>query len=1206
MADFNSMQANLGLIPGAGPTMQVKSPAQAAAELSQQASMQLQQAQQTMSIGRPTASMFTFGQQYQQQFQAAQAQSSYGPYAANMLGSFSQPSALPSPLMMTPAHTGVFRPPMPYGSGAGGSPMSPMAVMPMMQTPFTPQLPTPSFRTPWEQEVQQRELRSDQLYSVASQMPRFGGMAAGYGLGAMAGAAVGGRFGGAAGRGAGAVLGGVASHLSGFAGGMGQMAMWPMRPGLEAHSMGLSAQRMSQDWVVGGPNLHELGRGLSRDASMSLGKSIQDLSENRGFKQETRGMFNRQDLSNILEQSGKSGLMDFDQGVGQIQDRLRQVSRTVSRFMELTNDPDVTSVIKRMGQMRTFGLSVPEIEQAASSMRTFSRAAGTTIGGLWQQGLPGAMTYQGLGLSGGAGMQYGMYSAAMARQSVASGTYSESQLAMLGGVQGVAQRNMQAQGAMMSMPMFGASVGTYGQGGWGMNGASLSSVAQGGPQNMVLGAVGNMNAALQSGGMGALAMMPLQQRQIADQAARTMSPYEQTAMRFNMASETGKFLGLSGAGGFAAGARMLYGDEVAEQMLLEASNPQYWKSQKRMIQQERDTLARQQRQEIQDAAPMLGGLFREISTTAGMGIDKFFDPASRAGSAMGRSWRDAITRPLQELADREAGVVTFDKIDPELAADLSTKEGRKAFASRQKLKAKYGKGVKASGDIQMSGQQALESFTRTGMGDEAGDLAGFALGAIPWAFGIGAGMIDAGLGMGGFDTQGMAKEGLGNIYLAYANKTGGHHKTAMQAIQARDQRMNALFEGAAGRRTYGKEAGGVYAGLEKSLGLAEGEGRWAIAAGGRSIARKAGFAGQGIGGGFLSEESIQQSMAAGIAMRTGKSQDQVLTALQAMPEDQYNALAQTGLGHAGKVGTDAEKAVIQATQERARGNVMRGSLAQTREEMESLRKRMDTRTESWGLTQDASKELNVLIGKYSTTQSAAIMVNIAGKGKGSTKKWEAVLIEEIKRNNPGISNGDAADLASKTIEDVGMGGASESLQRQMGDLANAGDRGVREFRSQISEVTAVQESEYTSSAISAIGREVKSTMGTTEQLLGMSAGDLTTLGKGKNKGIASLISKYQKSTGAQAESLKEQIMSQLVTMGEEVGSSQSTTIATGSQAEKLNASEASLSETAEKMAKAFENFNEETTSKFAAAVGIFHEEMVEKRRQKGLGAIEDL
>ena len=1200
MADFNSMQANLGLIPGSGPTTQVKSPAQAAAELSQQASMQIQQAQQTMQIARPTSSMFTFGQQYQQQFQAAQAQSSYGPYAASMLGSFTQPSALPSPLMMTPAHTGVFRPPMPYGSGAGGSPMSPMPVMPMFQTPFTPQLPTPNFRTPWEQEVQQRELRADQLYSMTSQAPRFGGMAAGYGMGAMAGAAVGGRF-GAVGRGVGAVLGGVGAHMSGFAGGMGQMAMWPMRPGLEAHSMGLAAQRMSQDWVVGGPNLHELGRGLSRDASMSMGRSIQNLAENRGFKQETRGMFNRHDLTNILEQSGKSGLMDFDQSVGQIQDRLRQVSRTVSRFMELTNDPDVTSVIKRMGQMRTFGMSLPEIEQAASSMRTFSRAAGTTVGGLWQQGLPGAMTYQALGLSGGAGMQYGMYSAAMARQSVASGTYNEAQLAMLGGVQGVAQRNMQAQGAMMSMPLFGASVGTYGQGGWGLNGASLAGVSRGGPQGMVLGAVGNMNAAVQAGGIGALAMMPLQQRQIQDQAARTMSPYEQTAMRFNMASQTGKFLGLSGAGGFAAGARLLYGDEVAEQMLLEASNPQYWKSQKRMIQQERDTLARQQRQEIQDAAPgFMVQAGRDMATAASITAQKALGPVSDLTGIVKRGWRDAITRPLQEIADREAGVVTFDKLDPGMSADMSTKEGRKAFKARQAYAAKYGQKTKLSGDIQMSGQQALESAWRTGMGDESGNWTGVAIGALPWALGGIGGGIDAGLAMAGVDTGGLMKEGLGNAFLAFANSAGGHHKSALLAVQERDRRMSSLFEGSANRRTYGKEASSTYSGLEKALGLKAGEGRWAVSAGSQAIARKADSAGSGLVQGYLSEESIQQSMASGIALRTGVAQDKVLAALQSMPEDQYKAVMETGLGNAGAVGTDTAKATILATQERARGNTMRGSLMQSRESMEAIRSQMDKRTKSWGLTKGSSDELNKLLAKYDPTQVAAIMANLSGNTKRSAA-WETALVEDIKKNNKGISDEAAADMASKMMADVGTGGVSDTLRKQMGAVISVGGRGIQELREQIGDIGTVQTNEMAVRAMSSIGKEVGASFGSTQQILGMAAGDIKKLGKNaKFSGLAGALQQYQKSTGDRS-GLAQQVMEQLVTLGEETGDSQSTVVATGDKAKQLNVAEATLADTAETMKEAFKYFNAETTKTFQTTVNLFHEAVSIDARNKGLG-----
>jgi hypothetical protein len=1209
MADnsgYNSMQANLGLIPGAGPQVQVKSPAQAAAELSQQASMQMQQAQQMMPVVRSNTASFSFGQQYQQQFQAAQAQSSMNPYAAGMFGSFTQPSALPSPLMMTPASTGNFRPPMPFGSGAGGSPMSPMAVMPMFQTPFTPQLPTPSFRTPWEQEIQQRELRADQLYSMTSQAPRFGGMAAGYGIGAMAGAAAGSRF-GAVGRGAGAVLGGLLAHYSGFSEGMGAAGMMPFRPGREGHEMGLSAQRMSQDWVVGGPNLHELGRGLSRGSSMALGTGIQRMAESQSFKAETGGMFNRHDLMQIMQKSGQAGMMDMDQGVGRIQQQLRDVSRTVRRFMELTNDPDVTSVIKQMGQMHSLGMSVPEIEKAASSMRAYSRAAGTTVGGLYQQGLPGAMTYQGLGLSGGAGLQYGMYSAAAARQAVASGTFSNAELSMFGGVQGVAQRNMQAQGAFMSMPMFGASISSYGAGGWGMNAGSLARMGGGGagPQGMVMGAVSNMNAALGAGGIGALAMMPLQQKQIMDQAARTMTPYEQTAMRFSMASDTGKFLGLKGAGGFAAGARMLYGDEVASQMMTEAANPAYWRAQKAIIQRERDDIARSQRQDIMDATP---GAFSKMAMATGVAVrdaaSPIINPITGAVEAMGRGWKSAVTNPLQEFSDMASGITTYDQTDAILGADRSTKAGRKSFRARQAFRAKHGKATSSAGGLGMTGRQGYDAFMRTAYGDESmgGGLSGLGLDAASTLAGFlvpALGMADMALSFAGVDTGEAVRAGLGSAYLAYAGMAGGEHKTAIQAVQDRDRRLAGTFRGAASRTM--QSSTDVYAGLEKSLGLKGGQGLDSMISAGRALARAA----EGKSGildattGRISDETIRSSLAAGIANATGKSQAAVEASLQGMSEEQLRGLTETTLAAGQRLTTAEGRNVFRLSEERAAGGVGRSTMVAVRDQIAGIKNQMGDIEKGWGIgAGDTRDELRKLVANRSP---AEIMAAISGKTKKGNAAWEARIREETQAElGPKATKAQVDAVVAQRIDDMGNLDMSKDLQTKVSRMVERGDAGLAELTDYINNVGALQGAEYASSAFSGMSKATGLKIESEADLRALSAGDIQKLGKdSRYANLAGMLSKRKKATGGAAEQLQTDIYEELANIGSSL-SSESNVSATGEKARGLTTSEKKLSEVADQMSASFKYFTEDAAKNFRDGAVAFNEAMRTGQLKSGI------
>lgn len=610
MADsnYNSMQMNMGLWPGGSPVPSIRtpSPSETALNLSNQASQQLSVATQMHTLGSPAAQAAGFGQQFQAQLSQIQQSQSMNPYVASMLQKSLQqggaPAMLPSPMMMTPPESGIFRPPT---APAAFAPMAPMPTMPQFTTPFTPQMPQPQFRTAWEQESIQREQRGDQLYSNIMQAPRVAGTAVGLGVGALMGAGMGSRF-GPAGAVAGAVGGALLAGASGAAQGMGSMAMAPAQPFMAARQMGASAQRMSQNWVMSGPDLHPMGRGLSQQGGQELGRGIQQMAGSQEFKAQTGGMFNRGDLMRMTSMAGDTGLMDMEQSVPQIKAQLRRVSRTVSAFMQLTNDPDVTSVIRQMSQLRGMGMSMPEIESSAYQMKAYARAAGTSIGGIQAQGgLPGAATFQQAGLSPAAGFGYGMHAMSSARQAVASGTFSPMQLALQGGVHGVAQRNMQAQAAYMGTPLFAASVGSFQGGNWQMDPNKLSGQYSqgGGAQGMAMGAIRNLGQAVQEGGIGALANFGLMQKEISSTAAQVMTPGEMNLMRFRGAMNTGKMLGMKGADALSLGAQAMYGPDIARQMMLEASNPDYWKAQQQQADRGLQELGGQQYADIKARAP---------------------------------------------------------------------------------------------------------------------------------------------------------------------------------------------------------------------------------------------------------------------------------------------------------------------------------------------------------------------------------------------------------------------------------------------------------------------------------------------------------------------------------------------------------------------------------------------------------------------------
>lgn len=752
--DFNSMQANVGLIynPGTPEQIRTPSPAETSLMLTEQATQRMVQSSQmmqsTMGFTSPAAAAAMYGHQYRQQFQGIQAQQSINPYTAQAM-SGNLPGApqygqgmLPSPLTMTPPSTGVFRPPAMLPNIA---PIPPMYVPRGIPTPFQPQMPSPMFQTPYEQQMRARDIEADQRFAMMSQAPGFLGQAGAYGLGAGMGARFGARF-GPMGALAGAAGGAAFAGLSGLAQGMGNVFQMPFGPAIERRQMGAALQNMSQNWVVSGPQLHPLGRGLNRQAGIQLAGGIQDLAEEGQFQQQTGGMFNREDLMRITRLAGNAGLMDMAQNTSQIKQQLRQVAQTVRDFMQLTNDPDVTSVIRQMGQLRQFGLNPQEMTQAAQNMRMFSQAAGTSIQGLQQiGGLPGAMTFQQAGLTAGTGFQYGNFAAASARQLVATGGINERQLALLGGVQGITQRDIQAQAAFQSLPLMGAAQAQYGPGGWGVNAGRVGNMGAGGAQGVVTGALQAMNQGVQQGGIGALAMFPLQQRMVQENAARMQTPQEMMAQRFTLAQQTGAQLGLRGEAGFALGAQLAFGPEVAEQMLVQAKTPGFFEAQRDLIRRQQRELALQQRSAIDEAGS--GPLMRFLKSgfdsagggrvvSAGRGLAR---DVRRVGRGISRGIED-IGEAIEDRFNVPEGVLRTRISEEAAAAHAGLRRGgaQAEVVEGGKVKGGYGFSDVGFEDLQKAQKYAEGAGGVTGISETVGDVAlqAFELTPVGWGLGL--------------------------------------------------------------------------------------------------------------------------------------------------------------------------------------------------------------------------------------------------------------------------------------------------------------------------------------------------------------------------------------------------------------------------------------------------------------------------------------
>lgn len=466
---YNSFQAQLGLTPGAagghGPTMMQAPPIrhpgevsiEATTRMSQQMQAGIQAAQQIRMIppmnamafmppggpGGGTPASNAFAAQYQQS--AQQIASRYqDPFRAQQMAQqMGQPgfTMMPSPTMMTAPSMGVFRP--------GFDPAPPMMsarTPPMIQTPFTPQLPRPMFQTGAQLMHSQNQAGATDMFAgTMAAIPTAARGLTGM-MGAGIGAMVGHRFGG----GIGALGGLLAGGMAGFGpigGGMESLANQAISPAIERRAFGLQMQNISRNFAVTGSDLDLGGRGLSTSAAIST-TNMMRRSVDKG---QTSG-FNMRDMMGITSSAGDMGMMDMAQNSEQIVTQAKNIARGLSAFMRLANEPDVRRAMQQMAQMRSMGLTIPESTASMQNAQQFARMAGTTVANLSQSaGMPGAMTFAQQGMTAGLGYNVGMGAGAMARQAVASGAFSVGDLAMAGGTRGVQQQLTEAAASTLGV-----------------------------------------------------------------------------------------------------------------------------------------------------------------------------------------------------------------------------------------------------------------------------------------------------------------------------------------------------------------------------------------------------------------------------------------------------------------------------------------------------------------------------------------------------------------------------------------------------------------------------------------------------------------------------------------------------------------------------------------------------------------------------------
>lgn len=236
-------------------------------------------------------------------------------------------------------------------------------------------------------------------------------------------------------------LGGVmgSSAFEHFGGGqfMQDMGNRMMQPIVDQRTRALQLQGMSQQFVRGGQDLGPSGMGLSMEASNKLQTGLMETAESREFQAQTGGMFNRQDVMKISRLAGEMGMLDQSQTADDLKRDITKISKALSNFMDIVEEPNVQKAMQQMSQMRGMGMTVPETNIAARNARQFARMAGTDVGEVMDKGMEGASMFQQVGLTGGTGMRAGMAAQGMAGQAAA--LMNPRELALSGGQQGIAR-----------------------------------------------------------------------------------------------------------------------------------------------------------------------------------------------------------------------------------------------------------------------------------------------------------------------------------------------------------------------------------------------------------------------------------------------------------------------------------------------------------------------------------------------------------------------------------------------------------------------------------------------------------------------------------------------------------------------------------------------------------------------------------------------
>jgi len=644
IAGFNGMQQQLGLLPVSSgqqpmgvqlnqppPPPPIMHPSEMAMQVSAQQQAMMMQTMQAAQMTRyqpPPSSpaLGGGGAMFNPQMAAAMGGGGMG---GGGLG-------IPNPMYSTAPAFGMYRP----GGGGGPGMGSMMGIRPpSIFNPLAPQLPAPMFSTQPQQNYQIMQARQAEAVGTLAGIGEFGAGMGGSMLGGALGLAAFGPLGGFAG----SMIGGMAGSA------LGGMAM---NAPLMDIQRGRGIQNMTSSFMAGGASLNPFtGMGMERGAATQTARGLRQFGQNYDFQRQTG--FNTEDVMKLTQLAGDQGLLQTAQNPEDIVNKMKQVSKSISALVKITGDPDVKNAMAHLGQMRQLGFEGLSGQTGAVASRArFAQMAGVSQGAMHDQyGMPGAYMAQNMGLAGATGYSAGMIGGTTANQAISSRSFTDVQLNLAGGKQGVAQTITNAMLRAVDRDVYVAAATRGGDGeDLTVDKDAFLSAVRAGPAKaaeMMSESLGKLSPAQRTS-------YKRQSAALKAQLVQQMRPDEFEIAGLEQAMSMDEAAGSQI--GFGGGLEAVFGD-AAETVRLTYKNPDTWKAkiqQAKVTDRERRAMQRGKLGEIQT-----GGLFTRMGRGISGGLTEAGEAISEPFAGAADRWQqgaeDVSLEPSGDIAIRREG-----------------------------------------------------------------------------------------------------------------------------------------------------------------------------------------------------------------------------------------------------------------------------------------------------------------------------------------------------------------------------------------------------------------------------------------------------------------------------------------------------------------------------------------------------------------------